>query len=101
MHHEPGNHASFLFTDLFFGIPALLAIALYIWAVLTTDRRRRLRKWPLLRTVFFVAGVLFAAAALIGPLSRQSHDDFTAHMAGHLLLGMLAPLLIALAAPMT
>ena len=45
--------------------------------------------------------MLFAAAALVGPLSRQSHADFTAHMAGHLLLGMLAPLLIALAAPMT
>ena len=101
MHHEPGNHAFFLFTDLFFGIPALLAIGFYIGAVLATNRRIRLRKWPWLRTISFVTGVLLAAAAVVGPLSRQSHVDFTTHMVGHLLLGMLAPLLIALAAPMT
>ena len=101
MHHEPSNHASFLFTDLFFGIPALLAIGFYIGAVLVTNQRGHLRKWSLLRTSSFVTGVLFAAAAVVGPLSRQSHADFTAHMMGHLLLGMLAPLLIALAAPMT
>ncbi len=101
MHDAPSNHAFFLLTDLFFGIPALLAIGLYIGAVLTTNRRRRLRKWSGLRTISFVVGVLFAASAVIGPLSRQSHADFTAHMAGHLFLGMLAPLLIVLAAPMT
>jgi putative membrane protein len=101
MHHETGYHASFFFTDLFFGIPAFLAIVIYIGAVLATNRRKRLRKWSWLRTISFVSGVLFAVAAVVGPLSRQSHTDFTAHMAGHLLLGMLAPLLIALAAPMT
>ena len=101
MHHELGNHTFFPFTDLFFGIPALLAIGFYIKAVLATNQRIRLRKWPWKRTISFVAGVLFAAAAVVGPLSRQSHVDFTAHMTGHLLLGMLAPLLIALAAPMT
>jgi len=101
MHDAPSNHAFLYLADLLFGIPALLAIGLYIGAVLATNRRRNLRKWPWLRTIFFVAGVLFAAAAVVGPLSRQSHTDFMAHMAGHLLLGMLAPLLIALAAPMT
>lgn len=101
MQPELNHQPFFLFTDLFFSIPALLAIVLYIGAVLTTNRQKRLRKWPWLRTVAFVTGVLFAAAAVVGPLSRQSHVDFTAHMAGHLLLGMLAPLLIALAAPMT
>ena len=95
------HDAHFLLTDLLFSIPALLAIGFYIGAVIMTNRRGHLRKWPWLRTVSFIAGALFAAAALIGPLARQSHADFTAHMAGHLLLGMLAPLLIALAAPMT
>lgn len=101
MHEALVHDAHFLLTDLLFGIPALLAIGLYIGAVLTTDRRGRLRKWPLLRTASFVAGVFFATAAAVGPLARQSHADFTVHMAGHLLLGMLAPLLIALAAPVT
>ncbi|WP_262175556.1 cytochrome c oxidase assembly protein [Saccharococcus sp. Marseille-Q5394] len=95
------HDAHFPLTDLLFGIPALLAVGLYIEAVVLTNRRGRLRKWPWLRTLSFVAGVLFAAAALVGPLARQSHADFTAHMAGHLLLGMLGPFLIALAAPMT
>ena len=97
--HSNDHH--FILTDLLFGIPALLAIVFYIGAVVVTNRRGRLRKWPRLRTVSFIAGALFAAAALIGPIARQSHVDFTAHMAGHLLLGMLAPLLIALAAPIT
>lgn len=101
MHDAPGNHAFFLFTDLFFGIPALLAIGLYIGAVLATNRPKYIRKWLSLRTTSFVAGVLLAASAVVGPLARLSHADFTAHMVGHLLLGMLAPLLIALAAPMT
>lgn len=101
MHDVLGNHAFFLLTDFLFGIPALLAIGLYIGAVLATNRRKRLRKWSGLRTISFIAGILFATSAVIGPLSRQSHADFTAHMAGHLLLGMLAPLLIALSAPMT
>ncbi|WP_210468129.1 cytochrome c oxidase assembly protein [Sporosarcina sp. 6E9] len=101
MHETAGNHAFFLFTELFFGAPALIAIGLYIGAVLVTNRRKNLRNWPLFRTIFFVAGVFSAASALVGPLSRQSHVDFTSHMVGHLLLGMLAPLLIAIAAPMT
>ncbi|WP_339252815.1 cytochrome c oxidase assembly protein [Sporosarcina sp. FSL W8-0480] len=91
----------FLLTDLLFGVPAMLAVGCYIGAVVITNRRERLRKWQLLRTVSFVAGVLIAATAVVGPLLRQSHTDFTVHMVGHLLLGMLAPLLIALAAPMT
>ncbi len=95
------HDAHFLLTDLLFGSSALLAIGLYIGAVVITNRRRRLRKWPMLRSISFIAGVLVAAMAIVGPLSRLSHSDFTAHMAGHLLLGMLAPLLIAIAAPMT
>jgi putative membrane protein len=95
------HDTQFLLTDLIFGIAALLVIGLYIGAVIITNRRVRLRKWPWLCTVSFIAGVLLAAVAVVGPLARQSHADFTVHMAGHLLLGMLAPLLIALAAPMT
>jgi putative membrane protein len=41
------------------------------------------------------------AAALVGPLAERAHDDFTAHMAAHVVLGMLAPLLLVVAAPVT
>jgi putative membrane protein len=41
------------------------------------------------------------AGALLGPLGELAHSNFTAHMAGHLLLGMLAPLLLLYAKPVT
>lgn len=101
MAHEHVPLSTIQFTDLFFGLPALLALALYYWMVYTTNRRGGLRKWPWHRTLFWTLGVLAAGSAVVGPLARLSHTDFTLHMTGHLLLGMLAPLLMALAAPMT
>ncbi|TWT27421.1 cytochrome c oxidase assembly protein [Planomicrobium sp. CPCC 101110] len=77
----------------------LIGVLLYIAAVLRSNKK--LRPWPWHRTVFWCAGIISIALSLEGPLAVQSHINFIAHMAGHLLLGMLAPLLIALAAPMT
>jgi putative membrane protein len=57
--------------------------------------------WPLRRLVSWVAGCWCVAAALVGPLADQAHHDFAAHMAGHVLLGMLAPVLLVSAAPVT
>ncbi|MFS0574108.1 cytochrome c oxidase assembly protein [Sporosarcina sp. 179-K 3D1 HS] len=98
MPHDP---FTWTFTDWFFGIPAMLAMVLYVAAVYTSNRRGRLRPWPWHRTLFWFLGVLTAAVALVGPLSHRSHENFVAHMVGHLLVGMLGPLLIVLAAPMT
>ena len=64
-----------------------------------TSRHRT--PWPIHRGVCWYAGLLCAAAALIGPVAAASHSRFTAHMAGHLLLGMAAPLLLVLGAPIT
>lgn len=91
----------FSVTDWLFGIPALLAILLYGAGVFHSNRQERLRKWPRIRLVLWVAGVLVSACAVVGPLAAQSHNYFTLHMVGHLLLGMLGPLLLALAAPVT
>jgi putative membrane protein len=57
--------------------------------------------WPVHRIAFWYVGIGCAAAALIGPVAGAARTSFTAHMAGHLLLGMVAPLSIALAAPVT
>ncbi|MBW7455502.1 cytochrome c oxidase assembly protein [Paenibacillus sepulcri] len=70
---------------------------LYIGAVVVSNRHYR--KWPRYRIYCWCAGVWCAALAIIGPLADRGHTDFTAHMTGHLLLGMLAPLLTVLAAP--
>nr|WP_232304245.1 cytochrome c oxidase assembly protein [Jeotgalibacillus campisalis] len=80
-------------------LPFAAAIALYIAASILSSRK--LKNWPLYRTGLWVLGISFAAAAVTGPLAERAHTDFTAHMLGHLLLGMLAPLLLVLSAPMT
>jgi putative membrane protein len=80
-------------------LPFLLAVTLYIWAGVRSARR--FRPFPAHRYAFWILGVLSAAAAVVGPLPNQAHTDFNAHMLVHLLLGMLAPLFLVLAAPMT
>ena len=55
--------------------------------------------WPLHRTAAWLAGLGCAAAALTGPWAHT--HDLRAHMAAHLLLGMVAPVLLTLARPVT
>jgi putative membrane protein len=75
-----------------------LLAGLYL-AGLRTLRRRR-RPWDRRRTASFAAGCAALLVALTGPLA--AHDDaFPAHMAQHLLSGMLAPALLALSAPVS
>lgn len=88
-------------TDWLFGILALLAMGLYLFGVVKSDRRARLRRWPRMRTLLWMLGVALSASALIGPLAALAHENFIWHMAGHLLVGMLGPLLMALGAPVT
>ncbi|WOV86885.1 cytochrome c oxidase assembly protein [Sporosarcina oncorhynchi] len=88
-------------TDWLFGMLAFAAIALYLYGVYRSDREKHLRRWPRLRIVFWISGAIISASALIGPLAVLSHAYFTWHMAGHLFLGMLGPLLLALGAPVT
>jgi putative membrane protein len=76
-------------------LPALA----YIRAV--AARRAVGRSWPRWRTVVFVAG-LVVVAVVVSPAGRAfAHGDDRTHMAGHLLLGMIAPIALVLAAPGT
>lgn len=77
----------------------LLLVAAAYAAGLVAARHRS--PWPAHRTALFAAGLLCVAAALVGPLAEAARSSFTAHMAGHLLLGMLGPLLLVLGAPVT
>lgn len=67
----------------------------------TALRRRRQGRWPAQRVLLFYAGLAVVAIAVAGPPADQGRHDFSAHMAGHLLLAMLAPILLALSAPVT
>ncbi|WP_050183256.1 cytochrome c oxidase assembly protein [Domibacillus robiginosus] len=79
-------------------VPFIIVLSLYVWAAF---RSRRRKAWPASRTALWIAGVLCSLAAVMGPVAQKAHTDFVAHMTVHLLLGMLAPLFLALAAPMT
>ncbi len=77
---------------------AVGAVALLYAIALWMSRHRS--PWPRWRTASWFAGSACAALAA-GPIATAAHESFTAHMVGHLLLGMLAPLLLVLGAPLT
>lgn len=93
-HHTIGFIPQLLLLLLF-----VLVFILYIAAVAISNKRHK--PWPRNRILCWTTGVLFAASSVAGPLAERMHADFTWHMVGHLFLGMLAPLLMALAAPVT
>ncbi|MFD0829310.1 cytochrome c oxidase assembly protein [Neobacillus sp. M.A.Huq-85] len=77
-----------------------LILGLFFYILFFGYRQRNL-SYPLYRSIFLVLGICCIIAATFGPLASQAHTDFTAHMLVHLLLGMLAPLLVVLASPIT
>ncbi len=84
--------------------PAFLVLVLLLVAGATyTAGVQRLHRrgvgWPVSRSIAAAAGLLsLAVAALPLPVSLP---EFSAHVVQHLLMAMLAPLLLALSAPVT
>ncbi|MBX9389863.1 cytochrome c oxidase assembly protein [Streptomonospora nanhaiensis] len=82
-------------------VAAVLAAAVLAYGAGVVAVWVRGTDWPAGRLALWTCGWLCAGAALLGPVAERAHRDFAAHMAGHVLLGMLAPLLLVLAAPVT
>jgi cytochrome c oxidase assembly factor CtaG len=76
-----------------------LGVALYLRGVWTMHRRGD--AWPVGRTISWMAGMVVIAWASFGGLGEYSHILFSAHMASHMMLSMVAPIFLALGAPMT
>ncbi|MGH3474951.1 MAG: cytochrome c oxidase assembly protein [Aeromicrobium sp.] len=76
-----------------------LGLALYVQGLLVL--RRRGDAWPVGRTISWLVGLVLIAWAGIGGLSQYSHVLFSAHMVSHMVLSMIAPIFLVLAAPMT
>ena len=76
-----------------------LGTALYLSGVWTL--RKRGDAWPLGRTISWLIGMVVIAWATFGGLGVYSHVLFSAHMASHMMLSMVAPIFLVLGAPMT
>ncbi|HSI66264.1 MAG TPA: cytochrome c oxidase assembly protein [Planococcus sp. (in: firmicutes)] len=99
MHSGHSTHTAGTVYEAALILVVILALTLYPIAGILTSKLYR--KWPPSRYFFWYTGVLAAMAALVGPLAERAQTDFVAHMAGHLLLGMLSPILLVFARPMT
>lgn len=62
---------------------------------------RRGVAWPVGRTLSWFIGLIIVAWATFGGLGAYSHVLFSAHMVSHMMLSMVAPIFLILAAPMT
>lgn len=77
----------------------LLGTAAYVVGLRTL--RRRGDRWPAWRAAAFFAGLLLTAWVTLGGLGAYSHVMFSAHMAAHMLLSMVVPILLVVGAPVT
>ncbi|TCN25990.1 cytochrome c oxidase assembly protein [Mesobacillus foraminis] len=99
-HHEHHIHGGLIpFVHLVLGLFLILVIFFYLLAANRSSRKYK--KWPIHRTLFWCLGVTCIGASIMGPVGEKAHTEFTWHMGGHLLLGMLAPFLLVLSAPVT
>jgi putative copper resistance protein D len=77
-----------------------LAAVLYLTGVGLVATRRD-ERWPARRTVSFFAGLAVCLFATNGSIAVYDQVLFTAHMAGHLALVMLAPVLLVAGHPLS
>ncbi|MEJ3656005.1 cytochrome c oxidase assembly protein [Actinomycetes bacterium KLBMP 9759] len=85
--------------DLIFGTAALAMALCYVLGVLRL--RARGDAWPVGRTISWLSGcaaLLIATSSGIGP---YGHAMFSVHMAEHMILSMLVPILLVLGGPVT
>lgn len=85
--------------DPIFSTLAVLAVAFYLWGAIRLHRRGD--HWPVSRTISWILGWSVAVLTTCSGLGRYSAISFSAHMAQHMLLTMLAPIPMVLGAPIT
>lgn len=85
--------------DLLWMLVVGFAIFFYLAGVWRLHRRGD--RWPILRTVLWMLGMLTLFWVTSGPLNVYEEYLFSAHMLAHMLLGMVIPVLLVLSAPIT
>lgn len=77
----------------------IVSIVLYLKGIATLKAKGR--NWPAVRTASFIFGILVVFVATGSGFASYDDSVFTIHVIQHLLLMNLAPILIALSAPVT
>lgn len=85
--------------DLIFGTAALVLAAFYLAGVVRL--RRRGDAWPVGRTIAWLCGCAALLFATSSGMGRYMPAMFSMHMAAHMMLSMLVPVLLVLGAPVT
>lgn len=85
--------------DLAWTLVALFAIVLYLAGVWRLHQRGD--KWPIGRTIAWVAGQFMLFYTTNGALNAYEQYLFSQHMLGHMMLTMMIPLVLVLGAPIT
>ena len=85
--------------DLIFGTAAIVFAGLYLAGV--RRLRRRGDDWPPGRTVAWLLGCLTLLFVTSSGLGRYMPAMFSMHMADHMMLSMLVPILLALGGPVS
>ena len=77
------------------------AFGIFFYLVGVHRLRRRGDKWPVMRTVSWIAGMLLLFYVTNGGINSYESYLFSAHMAAHMTLGMMVPILLVPGAPVT
>ena len=85
--------------DLIYGTAALVLAAVYLAGV--RRLRRRGDAWPPGRTLAWLFGCAALLVATSSGIGRYGPAMFSVHMAEHMILSMLVPILLVLGAPVT
>lgn len=80
-------------------LPLAVVAGLYLAGVWRHHARGR--EWYVWRTAGWLLGLLLVGIVLSPPVAAEAHANLRMHMVQHLTLGMVAPLGLVLAAPMT
>lgn len=85
--------------DVILAFGCAAAVFVYVrWAV---RLHRRGDVWPVRRTIAWCSGILVLFWATNGGAAAYGHVLFSAHMVQHMVLAMVVPLFLVLAAPVT
>lgn len=88
-----------MWSDPASAVGLVVVLALYLGGIRRLSVRGR--PWALGRTAAFCGGVVSLAVATQSGLAGAEDEFFSAHVTQHVLLGMAAPLLLILGAPVT